>query len=305
MVIPTYLRTTYKHWEFHTKQQTNGGVQLDRDVISEVKEFAIERQKIWERKTRKQKFPFTTDTALQSYRFCNIYRELDSQTIQIHSTLKVLENSFEVWLLNVLFQRLICNPDTVGKVGLLSYDDKKNNIVYKKLKNLPRPKYGSAYIFPVSLIMKTNYPTREKFFCKYLPKVVKKCAEEIKSFQRQGVSEAIEQVLPIFGFNLKFHWTEVLIDVAYQFPDLIDLFKRFPIGPGSKPTMKMLSLSTNPEETCLALTRIEFDDFPYLKFNGKPVYLSAENWEGIGCEYRKYSNLKKGKGRRRLYNSIK
>jgi hypothetical protein len=38
-----------------------------------------------------------------------------------------------------------------------------------------------------------------------------------------------------------------------------------------------------------------------LSFNAKPVRLSVENWEGIGCEYRKYTNLAKGLGRKRAF----
>lgn len=305
MEVPTELKALYKHWQYHTDNETEVKVTVNRQLLIKVQQFAVERQKIWERKTKGAKPPLTNDDILQNYRFCNIYRELDSQTIKIHSALKGFESNFEVWLLNVLFSRLICNSDTVNKIGFLSYDTTKNSVVYKKLKSLPRPKYGSAYIFPVSLIMKSDWPTREEFFCKYLPKVGKKCAEIICSFKRLGVSEALDNILPVFGFNLRFHWTEVLIDTAYQFPNYIDLSKRFPVGPGSAPTMKLLSPTTNPEETCLTLSRLPFDNFPSLTYNEASVLLSAENWEGIGCEYRKYSNLKKGRGRKRLYNGAK
>ncbi len=38
-----------------------------------------------------------------------------------------------------------------------------------------------------------------------------------------------------------------------------------------------------------------------LTYKNEPIILSAENWEGIGCEFRKYTNLKAGNGRKRLY----
>lgn len=303
MEIPSNLKSLYKHWGKHTLQPISSkeAVELDKKILSEIQDFAIERQLIWEKKTKGLDWPYTNDKVLQTYKFCNIYRELDRQTIEIHTLLKNHENDLDLWLLNVLFCRLICNTETVKKVGLLSYSAKHNLIVYKKLQSLARPKYGSAYIFPVSLIMKTKYPTREEFFCKYLPKVTRECAKIIKSFENKSVPEALALILPTFGFNLKFHWTESLIDTAYQFPEYIDLYKRFPIGPGSIPTMKLLSKEVNPENTCLALSQTPFPQFPHLTYNEKPVLLSAENWEGVGCEYRKYKNLKSGKGRRRLY----
>jgi hypothetical protein len=36
-------------------------------------------------------------------------------------------------------------------------------------------------------------------------------------------------------------------------------------------------------------------------YNGKELPLSSENWEGIGCEFRKYTNLLIGKGRKRYF----
>lgn len=303
MEIPLELKKLYSHWLKHTDVSTRAkpSSNLDQKILKDIEKFSIQRQKIWEKKTLGKKKPYTKDMVLSKYKFCNVYRELDRQTIEIHIMLKGLEEDFDKWLLNVLFCRLVCNAETIKKVGLLSFRDSNNRGVYQKLLKLPRPKYGSAYIFPISLIMKSDYPTREEFFCFYLPQVTRKCSKLIKSFQEKSVVSSLEEILPAFGFNLRFHWTEVLIDTAYQFPELIDLFKRFPIGPGAKPTMKLLSNEADPENTCLALTNTPLREFPHLTFNGKKVHLSVENWEGIACEYRKYSNLKKGTGRRRLY----
>lgn len=303
MEIPLELKSLYNHWNFHTNAPVESvSVDVDQNILSEITSFITERQQIWERKILNKTPPYSTDVILNKFRFCNIYRELDKQTIEFHALLNPLRNNFEMWLLNMLFCRFICKPETIKQIGLLSFELENNKKVFEKLKSLTRPKYGTAYIFPISVIQKTQYPTREEFFCFYLQQIVSKVVNEIKTFKRIGVSEALEKILPIFGLNLKFHWTEVLIDTAYQFPEYIDLFKKFPIGPGSLPTMELLNGGKDPEETCLSLIKIHLSQFPYLEFEGKKVYLSTENWEGIGCEFRKYSNLKSGKGRRRLYN---
>jgi hypothetical protein len=302
MEIPEELKTLYRHWEYHTNPPalTSSEADLDNFIVKGIEDFAIERMRIWEKKYTNQKLPYTEDKILQTYRFCNIHRELDKQTIQVHTRLKDLRDNFPIWLLNIAYLRFVCKPETVVKTGLLSFDKTNNEKVYTKLKELDRPKYGTAYIFPISTIQKSKYPNREDFFCRYLPIMIPQISKEIEKFDRIGVKEALGRVLPIFGFNMYFHWTEILIDIAYQYPEYIDLFKRFPIGPGSMPTMKLLS-NLDPELTNLELSKIDIKDFPYLAFNGKNVYLSAENWEGIGCEYRKYTNLKNGEGRRRKY----
>ncbi len=99
---------------------------------------------------------------------------------------------------------------------------------------------------------------------------------------------------------MSFLWTEVLIDAAYQYPEKIDLFARFPIGPGSAPTMKRINAKIDPSLLVPELAKMPFDTGIFYK--NLPLRLSAENWEGIGCEFRKYTHLKLGKGRRRLYS---
>lgn len=297
----------YKHWESHTiprEAQTYDikyGNKFDNPIYSELIPFVNERIRIFERKEADLPKPYSQETILNTYRFCNIYRELDRQTVFFHEYLKPIENDFDLWVLNMLYCRSICNTNTISKIGLLTFSETNNKKVFNNLTSLASPKYGNAYIFPISLIHKSEWNTREKFFSIYYPLVTKKVTKVIKGFSKISVVEAINQILPIFGFNLRFLWTEVLIDIAYQYPQLIDLYQRFPIGPGSKPTMLRINDKVDPEITNLNMVGAFDQKLELLTFNGKKVILSAENWEGIGCEFRKYTNLKLGKGRKRLY----
>lgn len=301
MEIPQKYKDLYKHWELHTnKPNFKESKHLNSKVIPEIEAFINERMRIWKKKELNEPKPYSTDEVLNIYRFCNIYRELDKQTFLFHTLLKNLRDDKELWILNMFFCRMIANPETINKVGLLSFDEKNNSKVFKKLTELPSPKYGTPYVFPISVIQRSKYPTRELFLSKYLPIGIRKVMPIINSLNNESVVNTLEKILPVFGFNLKFLWTEVLIDIGYQFPENIDLFKRFPIGPGSAPTMKIINNELDAELVCMDLVKQEIK-FKYLTYNGKKVYLSAENWEGIGCEFRKYSNLKQGKGRKRLY----
>jgi hypothetical protein len=305
MELPNKIKNLYKHWSKHTVKPSGNSVpvNINRQVLERMILLINERNAIYEKKELGSPKPYTADSILSTYRFCNIYRELDRQTIYFHTLLRSYENDFPLWLLNMLFCRSICRPDTIEKIGLLSFDSKNNKEVFDKLVQLPSPKYGNAYIFPISLIQKTEWGTREKFFCHYLPQVLKQVAGKIDGFKNISVVDALDQLIPIFGFNLKFLLTELLIDVAYQYPDYIDLFDRFPIGPGSKPTMLMLNSQLHPEVTNHYLVGLLRSDINYMTYNNDPVYLSAENWEGVGCEFRKYNHLLNGTGRRRLYRS--
>jgi hypothetical protein len=302
MELPKDLLTLYNHWEKHTNYNLpSTSNNFESKLFADIIRFANERMSILEKKYTGMNPPLSTDPILNKYKFCNIYRELDRQTIEFHKLLKPYSQDLSLWFLNMLFCRFICNTETISKVGLLSFDKAHNQKVFEKLMNLPRPKYGVAYIFPISTIQRSEYNTREKFFCYYLPSIIKNVTDEIEEFENISVSEALERALPILKFNFRFHFTEAFIDLAYQYPSKIDLFKIFPIGPGSIPTMKKLNSDKQPVDVNLDLVLTKPKNFNYLRIDGKNIQLSAENWEGIGCEFRKYSNLKNGSGRKRIY----
>lgn len=302
MELPNELKSLYRHWPGHssaTERVSPREVFADDQLFQNVLAFVHERMRIWEKKYVGQTAPYTTDPILGNYRFCNILREFDRQTIEFHTLLNPLRNDFPLWLLNMFYCRMVARPETVRKVGLLSFNKEENEVVYKKLMAHPRPRYGTPYVFPVSVIMRSDMPTRELFITKHLPSVMKDVVQVVQSWNKSSVVDGVAEVLPIFGFNLQFLWTEVLIDTAYQFSQYIDLFKQFPVGPGALPTFKKINPSVKPELLAEQLGRMSFDSG--VTYEGQPIVLSAENWEGVGCEFRKYTNLSAGHGRRRLY----
>jgi len=297
MEIPTSLKKLYRHWKYHTIATINP---IPKDTIYiNISEFVKERISIWKKKTLKENPTYTKDPILGTYRFCNIFREFDKQTIEFHTILNPIRDDFPLWLLNMFYFRMVARIETVKELGLLSFDKKENEKFYKKFTALKRPKFGTPYVFPISTIMRSKTPTRELFITEYLPSIMKDIAKEISTWKKVSVYDGVSIILPKFKYNLHFLWTEVLIDVAYQYPEYLDLYKRFPIGPGSKPTMMSIDSKKDPTELVVELSKIGFDIG--LTFENKPIRLSAENWEGIGCEFRKYTNLKAGRGRRRLY----
>jgi len=303
MEIPDGLKRLYKHWGKHCREDEGADVvgYVDPVIFADMVNFGRERMKIWERRQRGERRLWTQDPTLNKYRFCNVYRELDRQTIEFHSLLARLRPNLALWMLNMMFCRGVCKLATVKSVGLLSLDVRWNRKVYNNLINLQRPKYGTAYVFPVSVLKKIGCRNREEFWCFYLPKKIKEMAALVAKLRDAAVLDTVDRLTEILGVNLRFHLTELLIDVAYQYPECIDLFIRFPIGPGAKPTLQRLNKDILAEDLVVLLAKYHVPDFPYLTFDDQRVGLSAENWEGLACEFRKYSNLKAGVGRRRLF----
>lgn len=299
MELPEHLKNLYRHWAYHSNNVPGNAGSVDAIIPQEILWFIRERIEVWKKKTSGAPGPYTTDPILARYRFCNIFREFDRQTIEFHRLLNPLRDDFSLWLLNMFYCRMVARPETIQKLGFLSFDDPTNKVIYECFLALDRPRFGTPYVFPVSCIQKSPFPTRERFITQFLPLVMPRIADEIQSWHKKSVFDGVQTILPLFGFNLSFLWTEVLIDTAYQYPEQIDLFKQFPIGPGAKPTFKIISPNIDPSIFVRQLATLPFETS--LTFEGKRVRLSAENWEGIGCEFRKYTNLKQGRGRKRLY----
>jgi hypothetical protein len=303
MELPSTLKNLYRHWDNHTKSEgliiPYNEIFKDEKLSEEMFWFIDERINIWKKKVLGDTPPFTENILLSKYRFCNIFREFDRQTIEFHTLLNPIRDTFSLWLLNMFYCRMVARTETIKNVGLLSFDKEKNKVVYKKLMEHSRPRFGTPYVFPISTILKSGTPTRELFITEYLPVIMNEVAEEILKWNKESVYEGTRKIILIFGYNLNFLWNEVLIDVAYQYPEYINLFDRFPVGPGSLPTMQKINKEKDPSFLVKELTKIQFDTG--LAFNNKKLLLSAENWEGVGCEFRKYTNLKNGKGRKRIF----
>lgn len=297
MELPQNIYSLYRHWDDHTTP-----LSAESSIIAipeKLSWFIKERLRIWEQKISGGLPPYTNDPIMAKYRFCNIFREFDKQTLHYHGMLSPLRDDFPLWLLNMFYARMVARPETLELVGLLSFEKAANRELYEKLTASPRPRYGTPYVFPVSVIQRSKTPTRELFITEFLPTVMHTIAKEITTWKKISVHEGVARILPLFGYNLAFLWTEVLIDVAYQYPEHLDLFARFPIGPGSAPTFKRLAPDVEPSIFVSELANIPFDTG--ITVSGKQLRLSAENWEGVGCEFRKYTNLNAGHGRKRIY----
>lgn len=305
MELPQKLKILYRHWDKHVvaerKNLRASTLCEDKVFFENLSTFIHERMRIWEQKVSGKTPPYTTDPILSRYRFCNIFREFDRQTIEFHTMLNPYRDNFPLWLLNMFYCRMVARPETIRHTGLLSFSKEDNEVLYTRLIDSPRPRFGTPYVFPISTILRGETPTRELFIRDHLPKHMHVIAEEIRTWNKESICAGVEKIIPRFGHNLIFLWTEVLIDIAYQFPEHIDLFDRFPIGPGSKTTLQKINAAKDPSVLVKDLANSSFD--VGLTYNGSPVRLSAENWEGICCEFRKYTNLKNGHGRRRIFRA--
>lgn len=298
MFNPDIYRHRDKYTSWSLIHPIDNNFPLNKEILSDFRDYARERMTIWNLKNTWKCNPRTEDKILQKYKFCNVYRELDKQTIYIHSKLLHLRNNFELRLLNIMIARFIWRIETLEIIWVYT---SKSTKYENTLRLISWTKYGDAYLFPPQVPLKLWYKDRVDFIFKFLPKISKKLSKLISTFKNENIHNWVKKITNLIWVGLTFHFTEILIDVAYQYPELIDLNWKFPVWPWSKPTMKSLNNKANIEEICLEIVYTQPKDFPYLEIYGKKIMITTEWIEWLGCEFRKYTNLKNWKGKSRIY----
>ena len=110
-------------------------------------DFIIDRHAVYLRKAAGAPKPWTEDPILQQYKFCNVYRELDSTTVWIADHWRTPhQDDPELWFA-MLVARLINWPPTLEALGYpVPWNHWTFCAVLAKRKDLEEKVYSSAYM---------------------------------------------------------------------------------------------------------------------------------------------------------------
>src|ERR1700733_11409164 len=113
----------------------------------ELFDFIRERHLIYTKKEAGLPKPWTKDHVLRAYRFCNVYRELDTQTKWLSEHWGIIHGKADMdyWFACVVF-RLTNWHETAAQIGYPVPWNKKNFIyTLDKRKKLGQKVYSGAY----------------------------------------------------------------------------------------------------------------------------------------------------------------
>jgi len=289
----------YRHWPKYQAlpSQEFKDVALDSSIESQLWEWVIERMSIYHKKAAGLPFPWTEDELLKKNHFTHPYRELDKTTIALHKLIMPVAEDLELTLLNFAYFRWVGLPQIVDQIGLLSFDEAHLKQCWEKFNTIEGVRFTSAYNSAIAGILSTGCKDRQEFIFKHLPSVIPALAKVLTEQKEADLQELTEIMAPMFGFNARFMCVEILMDMGYQFPELIDENKGMFIGPGAVPSIKLLNPKADTQSVLKTLYKNQpVSDIPYLKVNGENVLLTVANLEGVCCEFRKYYNLKNSMG---------
>lgn len=305
---------------------------MANEIIRDYHEFCYERQLIWHKKNvQKLPPPWTNDQTLQTYHFCNVYRELDKGTRYIID--KVCNNkalSDEQKILNIVAYRFFNQIGTFEDIFYGILDHKTFDFKYYE-KLLDNKKKAGQKLFHVAYIISPqpfnpSYRPRDKhvqvlFVLDGLAKELNKAEflQKLKSAQTaQGSFNALN--IPLTGNFLRYEiWQDISYTDIIPFTDNDFLI----VGPGALWGIELLEGRSVPIQEaldyCYMLRNSQKEKFAELKkHTGKDwlkisydkaysnvPYLSLANIEAGLCEFRKYTRLndQSVQARKRIYRS--
>ncbi|MDR1207340.1 MAG: hypothetical protein LBK26_02925 [Rickettsiales bacterium] len=294
-------------------------------------EFIYDRQKIWhDRFVRKQSAPWSDDAVFQNFKFCNVYRELDSGTISISKHLINTDIAPTEKLFNIIAYRFFNKRDTFDRLfdGLLKMDGFNFKLLENRLDNMTGPVFSDAYIISSHPVDKTYRPRLKHvqvllMLERLIPKLPALLSELGNSDGQAGL-EIIEKYVAMAGPFLS---GQILLDCTYSTntsgqQDLVKYTSNdfLIVGPGAHWGLNILFGKTlgkkEANEKCRFLHSSQEEYFDRLKTEKNknwhdvkwqnPGYcgdgfLSLHDIQGCLCEFRKYTRLKNGEKAKKRY----
>lgn len=188
---------------------------------SELLAFMTERHRIYLRREEGMAKPWTKDLILQRYRFCNVYRELDTVTIWIRKNIREPYRAHpHLWFM-LAMARQINWPDTLQEImdrggwPDAKYDWKKARKIMLARQARGDQLYTGAYMLNAHGT-KPDDPKDKAFFTTklVLDSVWQNRVEITKAFELGTMRAAWESLLPHHGWG-PFTAYEVVCDARY------------------------------------------------------------------------------------------
>lgn len=262
--------------------------------------FVIERHRIYERRVAGKPAPWTKDKILATYRFCNVYRELDRVTKWITEHWRGPHATYDDLWFAMVIARLVNHPDTLQEMAFPGRWNKKHFLsVMHARKRSGEKTFGSAYI------VSTGGQSMDK--AEYLAKNVLDPMWERRKLLRPKRGDSLRayhnRLMDENGMG-SFMAAQVLADIKYVEPLLSakDWWTFASSGPGSRRGMWYV-MGQDPKknhwkehEWREALSELQELVRPHLREAGMPR-MHAQDLQNCLCEYHKYRRTQLGTGR--------
>lgn len=272
--------------------------------VKELFAWIKERQSIWVRKFRGERKPWTRDAILQQYRFCNVYRELDTVTQWINVNWRTPHAADQHLWFAMVVARLFNVPHTLQAIG---YPAPWRPATI--LKGIAQVRNRQLTVFNSAYIVSTNGRKMDKVSY-LLQHVLAPLWENRKPlahmYTHKGMTlQEFHRHLTQFDGLGSFMAAQVVADIKYAKPLLTaqDWYTWAASGPGSRRGLnrvvgRELDAPWREVEWLGALHQLHLQVEPLIKRADLPM-LHAQDLQNCLCEFDKYERTRLGQGRPR------
>lgn len=299
---------------------------MSNKMIQHFFEFIYNRQEIWyKRNILRLPQPWSNDEVFQTFKFCNVYRELDGGTLALTKYL-AQPLSPEQKLFNIIAYRFFNRRDTIEKLfgGLLDPNNFDLKAYEKRMDKIKESEsiFSNAYLIS-SHPVNQNYRPKDKHVqvLLMLDNLRSKLAEMIKVMQSHSPQQGLTVIRDYVKMAGPFLAGQILLDATYA-GNIVDYNSNdfLVVGPGAHWGLNIIfdkkldQLSAH--EKCRFLHANQKEEFAILKENtGKDwfavrwqnpsypnvPYLSLHDIQNSLCEFRKYWRIKGGEKAKKRY----
>lgn len=282
--------------------------------IEEFTDFIAERQRIQYRKSDGEPKPWTQDRILQMYRFCNVQREDDTETIWIAKNWREpYQNRRELWFLLLVARFLNWHPT------LTELDPKKIlRLDVEHIRHRLKTRFGRGdKVFTGAYTVSTNGVSMNKI--DYVCDEVFAPAAEVVQTSKGSIpwpnGATLEEVaghLVLLPGLSTFMAGQIVADLKYALPYVWATdWATFAVpGPGSRRGMNRVCDRPTPASwpgdtwrEAMKELRAEIDWPLKRKLDDESYGLHAQDVQNCLCEFDKYERVRLGEGKpRSTYN---
>jgi hypothetical protein len=290
------------------------GKVLPKESVMSFFDFVCERQMIYHRKeVLRSPPPWTEDEVLSSYKFCNIFRELDAGTKLIMEAKGA--SDLEMFV-NIVCYRFFNRRDHFERIGWIDLSKWSNAGFVQRVEAAKEqgPVFSDAYLVHGS---HRDVADRIDWIVQRGDDLLARLREGTPAKPKKGETKASGsyRVLKEIAGVGDFLAYQIWLDCSYHGLHPFDGNDHVVIGPGSKWGLGLMMNLEDPkslkDDWCVsamvALREAQGDFFEELAKQGKvfmhdsPLGLDAV--EHALCEWRKHHNLKAGTGKKRLFRA--
>lgn len=276
--------------------------------VKELFNFIRERHAVYERRMAGQPKPWTTDPVLQNYRFCSVYRELDTVTQWIATNWRDNHvGDSDIWFA-MCIARLANWPETLAELEPAVFSAKTGKVIWrpeKFVRIMQTRKMRGEKVFSGAYIVSTNGFAMDKaeYLAEHVLTPLWHARKHLRPFQDAPLYLWHEALMDYDGMG-SFMAGQVVADWKYapmylhKAPDWWTFAAE---GPGSKRGLNRVLGATvdapwsGPRRWIDALWELQDAIDPLIEKVGMPR-LHAQDLQNCLCEFDKYERVRLGEG---------